>query len=139
PAQRRDTARLYLSDDGHDVRGEAIRIGLAGRHAERLSCRTHRYVPAAVPSLRLILITVCACHRDPGRSVSTLRRFSSAAWRLRSSRRGHLILLLMLFFAVVDPGAAFVVRFRILLTASADHGAPLALCTPRALSARATP
>src|SRR4030081_723284 len=75
PAQRRDTARLYLSDDRDDVRGEAIRIGLVGRNAERLSCRTDRYVPAVMPSLRLILITVrarCACHLDPGRSVSTL-------------------------------------------------------------------
>src|ERR1700687_4317541 len=77
PAQRRDTARLYLSDDRDDVRSEAIRIGLVGRSAERLYCRTHRYVPAVMPSLRMILITVCACcacHLDPGRSVSTLRR-----------------------------------------------------------------
>jgi hypothetical protein len=61
PAQRRDPARLYLSDDRDDVRSKAIRIGLVGRSAERLKCRTHRYVPAGMPSLRLILITVCAC------------------------------------------------------------------------------
>src|SRR3981081_3280352 len=78
PAQRRDTARLYLSDDGDDVRSEAIRIGLVGRNAERVSCRLalHRYVPAPVmPSRRLILITVCARYRDTGLSVS-LRRAS---------------------------------------------------------------
>jgi hypothetical protein len=59
-------------------------LALLARSAERLRLShrvvLHRYVPAAVrPSLRLILITVCACHLEPGRSVSTLRRLSSAA------------------------------------------------------------
>jgi hypothetical protein len=40
--------------------------------------------------------------------------------------------------SVVD-GAPFVARLRMLLTASADQGAPLALRMPRASSTRATP
>src|SRR5262249_16960507 len=43
-------------------------------------------------------------------------------------------------FAVADDGAtAFVARLRMLITATGDQGTPLALGTPRALSARATP
>src|SRR5260370_42512912 len=34
-----------------------------------------------MPSLRLILITVCACHFDPGRSVSTPRRYTRSEAR----------------------------------------------------------
>src|ERR1700730_7746082 len=41
--------------------------------------------------------------------------------------------------SVSDDSVAFVARLRMLLTATSDQGAPLALGTPRALRARATP
>ena len=40
------------------------------------------YADGSIPNLGMILITVWACHRDLGRSVSTLRRLSSAAMAL---------------------------------------------------------
>src|ERR1700738_4771250 len=40
---------------------------------------------------------------------------------------------------LLPMGAAYVARLRMLLTAVSDQGAPRALGTPRALSARATP
>jgi hypothetical protein len=75
-----------------------------------------------MPNLRMTLITVCAYHCDPGRSVSTLRQFNSAAMAvaLISSRpaqcaqRGHAVTS-----SIVSPSIVAIISSRIGLKACA--------------------
>jgi hypothetical protein len=74
-------------------------------------CRSDRYVPASVmANLRLILITVCACHFDPGRSVSTLRRLR--AQRPVESRSIKRLTVWLCHFPCTPPRPGVLMRLR---------------------------